>query len=82
MTFASARSLRYCGVCQTLRQAPEINLLLADGAPAGQDVFHVHLHVVPRFEQDGFGFQFSPAYDQQPDRAELERMAARIRQVV
>jgi histidine triad (HIT) family protein len=59
-----------------------LNLLLADGAPAGQDVFHVHLHVVPRFEQDGFGFRFSRAYDQQPDRAELDKIADHIRAVV
>jgi histidine triad (HIT) family protein len=30
-------------------KAEGINLLLADGAAAGQEVFHVHLHVLPRF---------------------------------
>lgn len=29
-----------------------INLFLADGEAAGQEVFHVHLHVVPRYEAD------------------------------
>ena len=28
-----------------------INLLVADGEAAGQEVFHVHLHVLPRFSQ-------------------------------
>jgi diadenosine tetraphosphate (Ap4A) HIT family hydrolase len=37
-----------------------VNLFLADGAAAGQEVFHVHLHVIPRFSADGFGFQFGP----------------------
>lgn len=33
-----------------------VNFLLADGEAAGrQEVFHVHLHVIPRFEGDGFG---------------------------
>src|SRR4051812_4374298 len=31
-----------------------INLFLADGEAAGQEVFHVHLHVFPRYEGDGF----------------------------
>jgi diadenosine tetraphosphate (Ap4A) HIT family hydrolase len=29
-----------------------VNLFLADGEAAGQDVFHVHLHVIPRFNGD------------------------------
>ncbi len=32
-----------------------INLFLADGQAAGQEVFHVHLHVFPRYAGDGFG---------------------------
>jgi histidine triad (HIT) family protein len=35
--------------------ADGINLVLADGAAAGQTVFHVHLHVIPRVIKDGFG---------------------------
>ena len=35
-----------------------INLFLADGEVAGQEVFHVHLHVVPRYPGDGFGLQW------------------------
>jgi len=56
-----------------------VNLLLADGEAAGQEVFHVHLHVVPRFAEDGFGFRFAPGYHQRPERAELDQAAASIR---
>ncbi|GAI66298.1 unnamed protein product, partial [marine sediment metagenome] len=35
-----------------------INLFVADGDAAGQEVFHFHLHVYPRFEGDGFGFKY------------------------
>jgi len=56
-----------------------VNLLLADGEAAGQDVFHVHLHAVPRFAGDGFGFRFSPGYHQRPPRADLDQAAALIR---
>jgi histidine triad (HIT) family protein len=52
-----------------------VNLFLADGGAAGQEVFHVHLHVFPRFAGDGFGLKFDPAY---PDREELEDAAKRI----
>lgn len=30
-----------------------VNLFLADGAAAGQEINHVHLHVVPRLIRDG-----------------------------
>lgn len=33
--------------------APGFNLLNANGSMAGQTVFHLHLHVVPRYQGDG-----------------------------
>jgi len=56
-----------------------VNLLLADGAAAGQDVFHVHLHVFPRFEGDGFGLRFPPDYEVRP-RAEMDAAASALRE--
>ena len=56
-----------------------VNLFVADGEAAGQDVFHVHLHVIPRYAGDGFGFRFGPAYGTRPPRAELDRLAEQIR---
>ena len=56
-----------------------IDLFVADGAAAGQEVFHVHLHVIPRFDGDGFGFIFPPDYANRPPRAELDRVAADVR---
>jgi diadenosine tetraphosphate (Ap4A) HIT family hydrolase len=35
-----------------------VNLFLADGAVAGQEVFHVHVHVVPRFAGDAVRFSW------------------------
>jgi histidine triad (HIT) family protein len=43
-------------------QCEAVNLFLADGRAAGQDVMHVHLHVIPRFRGDGHHLRFSPAY--------------------
>lgn len=56
-----------------------INLLLADGESAGQEVAHVHLHVLPRFKDDGFGFKFAERYFQLPPRSELDATAEKIR---
>lgn len=55
------------------------NLFLANGAPAGQEVFHVHLHVLPRFHGDGFGFRFRPDYGARPVRAVLDALALQLR---
>ena len=67
-------ALRRCGV-----KADGLNMYLADGEAGGQEVFHVHLHLFPRFEGDGFGLRFGPAYDRKPQRAELDQVAALIR---
>lgn len=53
-----------------------INLFLADGAVAGQEVFHTHLHVLPRFEGDGFGL--SIRYGPATERTTLDQQAASI----
>ena len=52
--FAVARRL-----ARTLRQtdavrAEGVNLFVADGEAAEQEVFHAHLHVIPRFAGGGF----------------------------
>ena len=60
-------------------QCEGVNLLLADGESAGQEVFHVHLHVIPRHAGDGFGFRFGPNYTNRPPREKLESVAAQIR---
>jgi len=56
-----------------------VNLWLANGKEAGQVVFHVHIHVIPRFRGDGFGLRVGPDYGRITDREELETVAAKIR---
>lgn len=58
-----------------------VNLFLADGRAAGQDVFHVHLHVFPRTARDGHHLRFSPSYFKPHTRAELEGSAQTLRAV-
>ena len=56
-----------------------VNLFLADGVAAGQTVYHVHLHVLPRFENDGFRFQFPEGYYDPPSHEAIEDAAEKIR---
>ena len=41
--------------------ASAYNILQNNGARAGQAVFHVHFHIIPRFDDDGLAFQWHPS---------------------
>ena len=56
-----------------------VSVYVADGDAAGQEVAHVHIHLIPRRAHDGFGFRFPPGYGTEPRRAELEAIANDIR---
>lgn len=45
-----------------------------NGAPAGQTVFHIHMHVIPRFAGESLGIHAST----KADPAELEQLQARL----
>jgi histidine triad (HIT) family protein len=59
-------------------QPEGMNLITSSGSAAEQTVFHVHLHVVPRWKQDGFG-RIWPTGGRYDD-ARLDRVADRIRE--
>lgn len=66
-------------VARAVRNAysPEgVTLYQANGAAAGQTVFHFHLHLVPRYTRDGMRLTW-PAKN--PPREQLEANAARLR---
>lgn len=68
-----SRALRRSGV-----HCEGVNFFLADGEAAGQEVFHVHLHVFPRFRNDGFGLRMRPDYGVLSARSDLDALAATI----
>lgn len=53
-----------------------VNLFQADGEVAFQDVFHSHLHVIPRHSGDSF--RVSADWQNSPERVELETQATLI----
>ncbi len=54
-----------------------INLLLCDGEAAYQTVFHLHLHVIPRYARDGWSSL--TAVPPQRDRSALDDDARLVR---
>jgi len=67
-----AQAVRRCDV-----KCEAVNLLLADGEAAGQEEFHVHMHVIPRYKGDRFKLQID--YPTRPSRGDLDKIAERIR---
>ena len=55
---------------------PGLSIYQANGKPAGQTVFHFHLHVLPRREADGMQLVWPV---KNPPREQLEDYAGRIR---
>lgn len=55
-----------------------MNLISSAGRTAEQTVFHLHLHVVPRWKQDGFGHIWPE--ESAFEDTDLEDVANRVRQ--
>lgn len=56
-----------------------ISIIQQNGKAAGQDIFHLHVHIVPRFEE-----QILPRLSdlKELERSKLEVMAKKIRQLL
>jgi len=50
-----------------------MNVTQSNGAAAGQDVFHYHVHVVPRYGDDGFRLPMRPMRPPRDALAEVHR---------
>ena len=59
-----------------------VNYFLADGEAAGQEVFHAHFHIIPRFRNDGFGLYFPEGYKNKPEKEKLDKAAEKIKRVL
>lgn len=65
-------------VVKSVGGADGMNIIVNSGRAAGQDVFHYHVHVIPRREGDGFDVPLPFAHSAMPDRTVLDMTAARI----
>ena len=57
-------------------QPEGINLLQANGPGAKQSVFHLHIHIIPRYAEDGVGMNWELVPG---DIGAIERLAKQIR---
>ncbi len=51
---------RLCRAVMKATGASAYNVLQNNGKASGQVVFHVHFHIIPRFEDSGLGLGWSP----------------------
>lgn len=56
-----------------------VNLLLCDGATAGQEVFHAHLHIIPRYKNDGGFLRKSRSQKPITSESQLDQLAIDLR---
>ncbi|PWU67803.1 HIT domain-containing protein [Gracilibacillus dipsosauri] len=59
-----------------------LNILNNNEAPAGQSVFHLHIHLIPRYnKEDGFGMKWV-THDDRYTREDLSSIAEQINQKI
>lgn len=56
-------------------QCDGLNLVQNNGEAAGQTVMHFHLHIIPRYENDGQQINWIPG---EPSQEELEAIAGQL----
>ena len=66
------------GIVRKVTGCQDANLVVNSGHSAGQDVFHYHVHIIPRRENDGFDIPLPFGGSEMPDRQRLDAVAAQI----
>lgn len=64
-------TVRISRVVQSVTKCDGINIVQSNGAVAGQEVFHFHLHIKPRFAGDGVVLAWNTETKPESERAEF-----------
>jgi histidine triad (HIT) family protein len=65
-------------IVRRLTGSDDLNVVVNSGEAAGQNVFHYHVHLIPRHAGDGFDVPLPYHGSAMPDRTLLDAMAVRI----
>merc|ERR1712060_439599 len=57
-----------------------VEIIHANGRCAGQTIMHAHIHVIPRFPDDGFTFEGGPLIDNDRGYEDAARIAELLEQ--
>lgn len=71
-------TMKLAGAVKRVTNCEGLNLVVNSGVAAGQDVFHYHVHIIPRMKGDGFDIELPFSGSEMPDRTVLDMTAARI----
>jgi histidine triad (HIT) family protein len=71
-------AMRLAPIIRKMSDADGMNIVVNSGAAAGQDIFHYHVHIIPRCKDDGFDIPLPFSGSQMPDRTLLDAIAVRI----
>ena len=71
-------TMRLANAVRRVTGCEGMNLVVNSGVAAGQDVFHYHVHIIPRAKGDGFDIELPFSGSEMPDRTLLDMTAARI----
>jgi histidine triad (HIT) family protein len=72
---------RVARAVQATFAASGISVWQSNGPAAGQEVLHLHIHVVPRYENDGL-LRVYPSKPDYPSRSELDAHALTLRAAI
>ena len=62
-----------------LSNVKDISIHISDGPAAQQEVPHVHIHVIPRYGADGFGWKYPKDYGDMAKPEELNKISEEIK---
>lgn len=68
------RAKRIAARLQTALSADGMNLVQNNGEAAGQTVFHFHMHLIPRYQNDHAGILWEPGSTTLEDMEEVRKL--------
>ncbi|MDO4443905.1 MAG: HIT family protein [Bacillota bacterium] len=64
---------KMAGIMTRALNCDGFNIVQNNGEPAGQTVFHFHVHLIPRYEDDQVGLTWNPGSLTEEDKEEVLR---------